>query len=289
MAKILVVEDDNSMNNILVKTLRDQAHEVNAAFDVQEAIESCRNNQYDLVITDVRLPGKDGVEGLATIKELQENIQCIVITGYASAETPARAIKLRVDDYLLKPFKLQSFLTSVRRVLDPEGEGESRLQLLRNLIPHPQESENKEVTLLIAERKQALRGLYVGIRSGFLSHLAAREIYIKIEVLEDKFRKIVASPNPERMKLLKIRVLYAAISDRIVYFHSGNADEAPEETIALDTGHFLALYDGIRLSTIGLNDLDPAPLLRRMPNEKLEAHPELLELKRLMWPSFVTQ
>ena len=79
MARILVVEDDKSMNDILVGCLTDDNHEVSSAFSGPEAIELSKLNTYDLLITDVRLPGIDGVETIDRVKRLQPHIKCIII------------------------------------------------------------------------------------------------------------------------------------------------------------------------------------------------------------------
>ena len=117
MANILVVEDDTSMNQILVETLEDQDHTVRSAADGKEAVSLAHREEFDLAISDVRLPGRDGVETLTELKKVQKNLKCIIITGYASADTPVRAIRLQVDDYLFKPFSLSYFLDTVNRVL----------------------------------------------------------------------------------------------------------------------------------------------------------------------------
>ena len=122
MAEILVLEDDESMNEVLVRCLTGLGHQVSAAFNANKALELCLSHNFFLVVSDVILPGQDGIECLAQIKSLQGDVRSIAITGYARQEIPERAILLKVDDYLLKPFTMKSFLSAVTQVLDGEKE-----------------------------------------------------------------------------------------------------------------------------------------------------------------------
>lgn len=287
MGKILVVEDDESMNEVLVRTLLDLGYDVHSAFNVPSAVTLCVTIPFTLVITDVMLPGKDGVEGLALIKASQKDIKCIVITGYASAETPARAIRLKVDDYLLKPFSFRSFLASVNQVLDSKQNKQKREVLLRAILPDPDRPLSAIEKSVTAERRDALRGLYVGIRSDFLSRPAAREAYSRLEGLEIPFRKLIMSATLEKERLSKLQREYAAISDRIASFHLGNAEKTLEVEHQVPQDMFATLFEGLKTSRIGFHDLDYAPLLKVVPNERLRRFEELLTLKKLLWPGLM--
>ena len=113
MAKILVVEDDEAMNDVLVRSLAGLGHESCSALNSAQAMELAISHTFSLIITDVILPGQDGIECLTMIRSLQPNVRCIVITGYARKEIPAQAVEQRISDYLVKPFTLEQFLTEV--------------------------------------------------------------------------------------------------------------------------------------------------------------------------------
>jgi putative two-component system response regulator len=81
------------------------------------AIDLARDNHYELIICDIRMPGIDGLETVQSIKEFQPGARNILITGYASPDAPITALKLKVDDYLLKPFSSEEFLHSVHSAL----------------------------------------------------------------------------------------------------------------------------------------------------------------------------
>lgn len=115
--KILVVDDEELIRRTVAKILRKADHEVVLAADGAEAIELAKQESFDMVISDVRMPGIDGVETIRRIKEIQPEIYAIIITGYASEETPVQALKVGVNDYIFKPFEIDTFLHSVHRNL----------------------------------------------------------------------------------------------------------------------------------------------------------------------------
>ncbi len=287
MAKILVVEDDESMNEILVSTLKEEDHNVQSAFNGPKAIEMCENEKFDLVVTDVRLPGIDGVEMFLKLRKLQPKVKCIVITGYASEDTPVRAIRLKIDDYLFKPFSLKYFLRSVNRTLEEEAEQEEKRALFGKLFARFGLSAGKprEKTLeaLVEERQEAFRGLYVGIRSGYLSERAALEMYTRLELLESKFRNLLHKKDADTTRLNEVGVMYASIKSRLEEFKMGKADEAPNSGV-VPPDQFTPLFKAILDSEISFDDLLYAPLLRKTPDQRFETLGELLELKRKLWP-----
>lgn len=115
--KILVVDDEELIRRTIAKILKKADFEVVLAESGQHAIEIARSESFDMVISDVRMPGIDGIETIRRIKELQPEIHSIIITGYASEDTPVAALKLGVNDYIFKPFEVDTFLHSVRRNL----------------------------------------------------------------------------------------------------------------------------------------------------------------------------
>ena len=283
MANILVVEDDSSMNDVLVSILSEDGHEVQSAFTGPHAVELCQKFEFDLVITDVRLPGMDGVETLAQMRKLQPKLKCIVITGYASADTPVRAIRLKVDDYLFKPFSLKYFIQTVNRTLDRSGEAAQKKALFRRIFSMFDKSNDKALESMVLARQGAFRGLYVGTRSGYLSLKAAAEIYIKLEVTEDEFRGLLNASDPRLNNIKEIQEVYSSISERMELFQQGVASEAVNEGI-LPAKQFKHFYEAIKNSEIGLDDIMYAPLLRKTPDERFETLGNLLELKKRVWP-----
>ena len=286
MGRILVVEDDESMNQILVSTLSDAGHEVKSVFRGEEAVSLCQEVWFDLVITDVRLPGIDGVETLSRLKDIQFALKFIVITGYASEDTPVRAIRLSVDDYLFKPFSLRYLLDSVERVLNQDEDKKSKLDLFEALFSEvgltPAEDSHQLLETLVEARQEAFRGLYVGIRSGYLSQSKAAEIYTDLEALESSFRNELHIFEKDRSNAEKLQERYSDIHQRLALLESGDQQVGTKPRIPARL--FQPLFDAVKGSAITFEELLYAPLLRTTPEERFEALAELLSLKRKLWP-----
>lgn len=287
MVHILVVEDDEQMNDMLESTLQAQGYTVSTAFNGQQAIERCQQEKFDLIITDVRLPGMDGVEMLGKVKKIQPRLKSIVITGYASEDTPIRAIRCQVSDYLFKPFSLQYFLRSVSRAVHGESEKASQRELFGRLFQKfglsMGRSKDRALEQIVEERQEAFRGLFVGIRSGYLSPRAASELYTRLELMETRFRRLLNEEAPKAPLVQDMERVYLEIQLRLEDFRSGQAEEAPNPSI-IPPEQFMPLYEAIKASEISFEELLYAPLLRITPDARFETMKELLELKRKLWP-----
>jgi response regulator RpfG family c-di-GMP phosphodiesterase/DNA-binding SARP family transcriptional activator len=98
--------------------LEEEGYNVLTATSGMEAVERAREKTFDLIVSDVRMAGMDGIQTLTSLREFNPTTRAIMITGYASPDIPVRAIKLGVDDYLIKPFDDREFLKSVRRSME---------------------------------------------------------------------------------------------------------------------------------------------------------------------------
>jgi DNA-binding response OmpR family regulator len=102
--RILVVDDEVAVNNNIRKILAKKAYPVDQATSKAEALEMIRTQPYALVLLDLKIPGVNGLELLAAIREQQPTAKVIIITGYASIETAVEGARMGVVDYLPKPF-----------------------------------------------------------------------------------------------------------------------------------------------------------------------------------------
>lgn len=115
--RILVLEDDNSLREILADLIREQGHEVEAVGRGEDAVRLAHESPFDLVITDIRMEGMSGLDALAQIKQHQPDLGSLVVTGYSTEEDSIRAIRLGVGEYLKKPFDLSDFLKAVEALI----------------------------------------------------------------------------------------------------------------------------------------------------------------------------
>lgn len=113
--KILVVEDEAMMRNLLLKILESEGYKVVLASSAQEALEKLEQEKYDLMLSDVKMPGMNGFELLEKVKSKWADMAVIVMTGYGDAYTIKEALVKGADEYLSKPFKSHEVSLIVER------------------------------------------------------------------------------------------------------------------------------------------------------------------------------
>jgi DNA-binding NtrC family response regulator len=127
---VLVVEDDTLMRSFLVDVLTAEGHRVEGAPDGPTGLAALTRDAWDLVITDLKMPGLDGLALLREGRKLRPEARWIVITAHGSVESAVEAMKIGATDYLLKPFKSPDELRLVVRRALREAETETRITLL---------------------------------------------------------------------------------------------------------------------------------------------------------------
>ena len=132
-ARILVVDDEKSMRDLLSITLEKEGYDVLTAAGGEPAIEALHRESVDAVITDLRMPKVDGLQVLRVAKEISPDMAVIVITAVASTETAVEAMKLGAYDYITKPFKLDEVNLIVRNALERKRLRDENLYLRRQL------------------------------------------------------------------------------------------------------------------------------------------------------------
>jgi len=113
---ILVVEDDHKMRNALQMILSKEGYQVEALESAEEALERIRVRTFDLLISDIKLPGLDGMELLAAVRNFNPSTSIIMITAYATVDQAVIAMKAGAEDYISKPFNLEEIKINVRKV-----------------------------------------------------------------------------------------------------------------------------------------------------------------------------
>jgi len=118
MSRILVVDDKEMMRDSVAATLSRKGHAVTAAGDGQTAIEKLRQRTHDVVVTDLQMPGMNGLELLEEIRKHDEQLPVILITAYGTVETAVAAMKNGAFDYITKPFSGDELLLTVQRAIE---------------------------------------------------------------------------------------------------------------------------------------------------------------------------
>lgn len=121
VAKILVVDDDEGMREFLEIMLAREGYHVTTAPDASKALNQCKKQKFDLILTDLKMPKVDGIEFLKSVKEISQEAIVILITAYASPETAVSAMKEGAYDYIEKGFNIEDIKTIVSSALDRKG------------------------------------------------------------------------------------------------------------------------------------------------------------------------
>src|SRR3989337_243250 len=134
--KVLIVEDEKIKRITLADALLKEGYDVLASENPIEALNIFKEREFDVVITDIRLPQMDGLDFLKEIKTLKPDTTAIVMTAYATVDTAIKAMKLGAYDYITKPFSSEELILILERLKD-----------FRNLI-----EENIKLKSKISER-----------------------------------------------------------------------------------------------------------------------------------------
>jgi len=134
MAKILVVDDEPKMTSLVCGTLEDERHQVTTTVDPKQALELIDKHSFDIVITDLSMPGVSGMDILERALA-RGNTEVVMMTAFATAQTAVEAMKKGAADYLVKPFSLDELALLVKKL--------SEKQKLVSLADHFQDVERK--------------------------------------------------------------------------------------------------------------------------------------------------
>ena len=120
MSKILIVEDEAAIRRVLKKIISEEndTYQVEEAEDGLEGIELIKNNDYDLVLCDIKMPKMDGVEVLEKAKKIKPETPIVMISGHGDLDTAVNTMRLGAFDYISKPPDLNRLLNTVRNALD---------------------------------------------------------------------------------------------------------------------------------------------------------------------------
>lgn len=120
MSKILIIEDEAAIRRVLSKILAEEndSYKIEEAEDGQQGIEKIKENDFDLVLCDIKMPKMDGVEVLEEVKKIKPEIPFVMISGHGDLETAVQTMRLGAFDYISKPPDLNRLLNTVRNALD---------------------------------------------------------------------------------------------------------------------------------------------------------------------------
>ncbi|MBA4348744.1 MAG: response regulator [Thermodesulfovibrio sp.] len=116
--KLLVVDDEPDMLKLLSMIIKEKTpYEIITTNNPVEALELAQRGGFDIVITDLKMPGLDGIELLNAIRNFDKDIPIIIITAYATAESAAEAMEKNAFDFITKPFRKEQILFTIEKAL----------------------------------------------------------------------------------------------------------------------------------------------------------------------------
>jgi DNA-binding NtrC family response regulator len=121
-ARILVIDDDKGIRESLETVLKEEGYEVDVAENGHEAIRKSEANYYNLALVDLRLPDMDGLKLLTEMMETVPKVVKIIITGYPSLQNAIEAVNLGADGYMVKPYKMEDMLRTIKESLRKQEE-----------------------------------------------------------------------------------------------------------------------------------------------------------------------
>jgi len=253
--RVLVVDDEKSMRELLAITLERQGYEVSVAEDGEVAIEAVRRDGFDVIITDLRMPNADGLQVLRAAKEHTPETVVIVITAVGSTETAVEAMKLGAYDYITKPFKLDEIHLIIRRALERKRLRDENLYLRKQL-----ETQHRFDNIVGKSARMA-------------------EIFDTIRKIADSPSTVMVSGESGTGKELVARAIHFNSQRRSKPFVSVNCGAIPEALMESELfGHVKGAFTGAVANKVGLFSAAEAGTLFL---DEITEIPTLLQVKLL--------
>jgi len=206
MAAILIVEDESKMRRLLELNLGEDGFTTLSAGDAESGLKLLRENSVDLVVTDLKLPGMNGLEFLQAVKRQNAALPVVVMTAYGTVETAVEAMKAGASDYVLKPFSLTEMRMVIHKELDVRDlreENRTLREALGKKYSHPNivaRSPKMQEVLATVERVAPTNStVLLGGESGVGKDLIARAIHEKSRRAQGPFLKINSTAIPENL------------------------------------------------------------------------------------------
>lgn len=258
MPKILLIEDDIAFCKLLEKFLSKKAYDVTIAFSATEAREAVKNESFDLILTDLRLPDSDGIGLMSEFKNAYPDIPVILMTGYSDVNTAVKAIKNGAADYISKPFNPDEVLLVITNALQaPKVEEETTVKEKKAVKKHTASGENEFVKGISVASKKLLDHiqlvsptdmsvLIIG-ESGTGKEIIAKSIHQQSNRKNNNFIAVDCGAIPKELAASEFfghlkGSFTGAISDKMGYFEAANGG-----TIFLDEIGNLSYENQIQL------------------------------------------
>ena len=228
---LLVVDDDSAMREMVVALLEDEGHTARGAEGAEQALEELREQDFDAVISDIRMPGRSGIELIGEIRELRPDTPIIMMTAFGTIDSAVESMQAGAFDYVTKPFKRDAMLMSLQRAFEH-----------RNL-----EQENKRLRMAV-DRTSSF-GEMIGTSPGM------REIFAMIRKVTDSRASVLITGESGTGKELVARTLHYSGARAKQPFIPINCTAIPEGLMESELfGHVRGSFTGAVSSKRGMFD-----------------------------------
>jgi DNA-binding NtrC family response regulator len=237
--RVLVVEDEDKLRRVVQLQLQSAGFDVDQAGNAEEGLRAA--DRADLIITDLRLPGMDGLELLATVRRQNSHTPVIVITAFGSVETAVEAMKSGAADFLVKPFSLDHLMTVVQKALEVRALRDENKKLreelgvryqLHNMIGRS--SAMQEVFATVARVAPTRATVLLAGESGVGKDMIARAIHFHSPRRERPFVKINCTALPENLMESELFGYEKGAFTGAVSSKPGKFEQADTGTVFLD-------------------------------------------------------
>jgi putative nucleotidyltransferase with HDIG domain len=168
--RILIVDDDSAVRDVITVLLREEGYAATAVSSAEAALDAAEESDYPLVISDVRMPGKDGFWLLDRLRDMHPDSAVVMLTAYGDTEAAVQCLRNGAADYLLKPPKVTDLIRAIERAL-----GRRRLELARHKYRRSLENRVREKTAELSRTLHDLESTYSQTLWSLVAALDARE------------------------------------------------------------------------------------------------------------------
>jgi DNA-binding NtrC family response regulator len=236
---ILVVDDDNLVNDFLTEALNRAGYAVESVLSGEEALIKLEEKSYDVMISDIKMKGMDGITLLKKAKEMRSDMVVVMITAFGTVENAVRAMKLGAYDYLLKPVSPDSIELLMERVAELVTLRRENTRLRSDLASRYQNiigksSKMKEVFELIQTTADARSTVLITGESGTGKELVARAIHYVSNRKEKPFIKLNCAALPENLVEAELFGYEKGAFTGAMRQHKGRFEMAHTGTLLLD-------------------------------------------------------
>lgn len=287
-ARILVVDDEESIREFFQIMLKREGYEVLTAGNGREALDSLKKHPVDMVITDIQMPEVSGMELLTKVKEMDPEMVVLMITAFGSTETAVEAMKLGAYDYVQKPFKIDEVKIIVRQALEKRSLRLENVQLKKELGTRyafdniiggaPPMLRIYEMVKRVANTKSSV--LITG-ESGTGKELIARAIHYNGPLKDKPFVTVNCGAIPENLMESEMfghkkGSFTGAIADKKGLFEVANSgtiflDELGELPLTMQVKLLRVIQEGTFKRVGGTEDIQVEVRIISATNKNLEA------------------